>query len=305
MNVNAQLQGRWRALCLSEDVSRDRPLARRTIDRDYVLFRDAAGVIRALIDQCAHRRAPLSLGRMTADGLIQCPYHGWSYDGVSGICRLVPNLSRDERLPDRYRVKSFATAERNGFVYVWTGASNLADESALPFHPAPAWADSWTASQLLTVPQSAFILTLLDAPSVVLRVPGLQILDGFTVGDPRVVEGLVTAEYGVDNRRWPRRGHPLPVDVPMTLRVAASPDGTVLAELRSDVGAVIGATLIATAPASQAVTAAMSRGDGSQDPTCLQITVRNSIDAVALLAVKPNAGRMWAKIADEELTTAA
>ena len=305
MTVNAQRDGRWRALCLSEEVGRDRAIARRTTDRDYVLFRDAAGVVRALIDQCAHRRAPLSLGRMTADGLIQCPYHGWTYDGASGICRRIPNLSRDERLPDRYRVDTFAAVERNGFVYVWSGAANLADEAALPFLAAPAWTESWTDSRLLTVPQPVFIQTLLDGPSVVLRVPGLQILDGFTLGDPCAVKGLVTAEYGVDSRRWPRHGHPLPVDVPMTLYLAASPDGTVLAELRSDVGAVISATLIATAPASQAVTATLSRGACPQNPHGLQIAVRDAIDAAALLAVKPNAGRMWAEIADGELTAAA
>lgn len=305
MTVTARRDGRWRALCLSEEVGRDNPVARRTVDRDYVLFRDAAGVIRVLIDQCVHRRAPLSLGRMTSDGLIQCPYHGWTYDGTSGICKRIPNLSRDERLPERYRVETFAAVERNGFVYVWSGAADLADEAALPFPAAPTWIESWTDSRLLTIPQPVFIQTLLDAPSVVLRVNGLHILDGFTLGDPCATSGLVTAEYGVDSRRWPRPGHPLPVDVPMTLQVAASRDGTVLAELKSDVGEVIAATLIAIAPASDAVTATLSRGACARDSRNLRIAVHDRIDAAALLAVKPHAGRLWATVADGDLTAAA
>jgi chlorophyllide a oxygenase len=40
----------------------------------WVLFRDAAGRPACVLDECAHRACPLSLGRVV-DGCLECPYH--------------------------------------------------------------------------------------------------------------------------------------------------------------------------------------------------------------------------------------
>ncbi|MFO0751502.1 MAG: Rieske 2Fe-2S domain-containing protein [Myxococcota bacterium] len=59
----------------------------------YVLWRDGRGVPRALADACPHRAAPLSLGRVGADGRLACRYHGWSFDGEGGgQCPSQPGL---------------------------------------------------------------------------------------------------------------------------------------------------------------------------------------------------------------------
>jgi nitrite reductase/ring-hydroxylating ferredoxin subunit len=45
-------------------------------------------------DECAHRRAPLSQGRVDPEsGFIECPYHGWSFEGSTGACKLIPQAS--------------------------------------------------------------------------------------------------------------------------------------------------------------------------------------------------------------------
>ena len=52
-------------------------------------------------DVCPHRRAPLSAGTVV-DGVLTCPYHGWSYDGA-GRCVNVPAIGREaasRRAPD-------------------------------------------------------------------------------------------------------------------------------------------------------------------------------------------------------------
>jgi phenylpropionate dioxygenase-like ring-hydroxylating dioxygenase large terminal subunit len=66
----------------SADV-RDRPVPVRVANRDYVLFRDRAGRVGALLDRCAHRWTPLSVGKVTEAGRLQCAYHGWHF-GVDG-----------------------------------------------------------------------------------------------------------------------------------------------------------------------------------------------------------------------------
>jgi nitrite reductase/ring-hydroxylating ferredoxin subunit len=40
---------------------------------------------RAFEDRCPHRLAPLSEGRVEADGTLLCAYHAWRFDG-GGAC---------------------------------------------------------------------------------------------------------------------------------------------------------------------------------------------------------------------------
>lgn len=68
----------------------DAPVAVRVLGDDIVLWRDAAGTPRAAPDRCPHRGTRLSLGRV-CDGQIECPYHGWRFDGA-GRCVSIPAL---------------------------------------------------------------------------------------------------------------------------------------------------------------------------------------------------------------------
>lgn len=48
------------------------------------LIRTAAGYC-ALADRCSHRDFPLSAGEVTADGLIECAWHGAQFDPSTGV----------------------------------------------------------------------------------------------------------------------------------------------------------------------------------------------------------------------------
>ncbi len=80
-----------------------------------VLFRDAGKKACALLDRCAHRNVPLSLGRVARDGSLECGYHGWRFDGA-GRCVEVPGLCRP--LDSSRKVPAFAVREQDGFVWV-------------------------------------------------------------------------------------------------------------------------------------------------------------------------------------------
>jgi vanillate O-demethylase monooxygenase subunit len=67
----------WYAVATSEDV-RAELLSRTLLEESIVLFRTEDGIVRALIDRCTHRFAPLSQGRLCADRVV-CPYHGMEY----------------------------------------------------------------------------------------------------------------------------------------------------------------------------------------------------------------------------------
>jgi len=83
----------WYPACMAHDLGR-KPLGVTLMERPFVLYRDQAGVAHALEDRCPHRNVPLSLGRVHADGTLECGYHGWRFDGA-GRCTAVPALDLD------------------------------------------------------------------------------------------------------------------------------------------------------------------------------------------------------------------
>ncbi len=85
------------------------------LGQPLVLWLDQKGDPHAVEDRCCHRTARLSLGQVQGDA-IQCPYHGWQFDG-SGVCVKVPQLSSGP-IPQSYRVQSFGCAARYGYVWV-------------------------------------------------------------------------------------------------------------------------------------------------------------------------------------------
>lgn len=91
------------------------PLAVRLLERELVLWRLPDGRAAGALDQCPHRGARLSLGRIDGDRL-ECPYHGWRFDGT-GQCRHVPALP-DFVPPAGHRLKSVAVQAAHGLLWV-------------------------------------------------------------------------------------------------------------------------------------------------------------------------------------------
>ncbi len=128
----ARVTRAWYVACASGELGA-RPLARTVLGTPLVVFRGPEGKPAALLDRCAHRNAPLSLGRRL-DGRLQCAYHGWEYD-AAGICVQVPGLvGAAEKSPRA--VPRFPTREEDGFVWVY--ATPDADPATGPYRiPAP------------------------------------------------------------------------------------------------------------------------------------------------------------------------
>jgi nitrite reductase/ring-hydroxylating ferredoxin subunit len=121
----------WYPACQSSDLGR-RPRSITLMDQPLALFRDNDGRPGAVVDRCAHRNAPLSLGSVHGDGCLECPYHGWRYD-TTGRCTAIPGLASGGSSPTR-DVIAHATTEQGGFVWVW--GEPRAEPSGEPF-PMP------------------------------------------------------------------------------------------------------------------------------------------------------------------------
>lgn len=108
----------WYPACMAHDLGRT-PQAITLMDVPLVLFRDGAGAAHALLDRCPHRNAPLSLGRVHADGTLECGYHGWRFDG-GGRCLAVPALATDlGQSPSSRDAVARPVRELDGVIWVW------------------------------------------------------------------------------------------------------------------------------------------------------------------------------------------
>lgn len=116
----------WYVAAWSSEVTRD-PTRRVICEIPVVLYRKRDGSAVALEDRCAHRAYPLSPGRVVDDA-IECGYHGFTFD-CTGACVRVP---AQESIPERARVRAFPLVEKDGWIWIWTGAAELADESRVP-----------------------------------------------------------------------------------------------------------------------------------------------------------------------------
>lgn len=127
----------WYVAALSREVGRSL-FARTIAGEQIILYRTEAGQPVAMLDRCPHRLVPLSAGKLVGDA-VQCGYHGITFD-CTGQCVRIPG---EHQISPKFRSTVFPCVERWGFVWVWLGDANLADESKLPqdFHwgTEPGW----------------------------------------------------------------------------------------------------------------------------------------------------------------------
>ena len=122
----------WYPVFYLDDLDRTQPQRFTLLDRDLAIWWDG-GNWRAFADRCPHRLAPLSEGRISEDGLLECPYHGWAFDG-EGKCDRLPQEPPevDARAASRSCATAFATAVRQGLLFVYAGKFENADAANLP-----------------------------------------------------------------------------------------------------------------------------------------------------------------------------
>ena len=108
----------WYVAGRADEIS-DQPLKRRMLGQDFVLFRDRQGKAHCLSNTCVHRGGSLAGGKVKGD-CVQCPYHGWEFNG-DGVCQRIPSLGSQAGIPARARVDAYPTEERYGLVFAFLG----------------------------------------------------------------------------------------------------------------------------------------------------------------------------------------
>ena len=120
----------WIPALLSSEVAEPdgKPVRVRLLGEDLVAFRDTAGRVGLLEEQCPHRRASLALG-VNDKGGLRCLYHGWKYS-VDGQCLETPTEPPSSRLCHNVRARAYPTREAGGVVWAFMKAG--AEPPAFP-----------------------------------------------------------------------------------------------------------------------------------------------------------------------------
>lgn len=202
----------WYPISFVADLDRAIPTRFTILDQDIVIWWDKNGSSwRVFNDQCPHRLATLSEGRINENGLLECPYHGWTFLG-SGECDHVPQQPPEGNAEKSQRacVKSYPTAIGQGLLFIYPGKPENAELTKIPIvEPIEENPDEWVCFNIMRdLPYDALTLmeNLLD-PS------HLPYTHHKTVGN-RVNAGPVELEVIESNRQgfkgfWkegPRKG---------------------------------------------------------------------------------------------------
>jgi vanillate O-demethylase monooxygenase subunit len=126
----------WYVACTPTEID-DKPLGRTICGEKIVFYRGAEGKVAALEDFCPHRGAQLSLGQV-CEGNLVCGYHGLTM-GCDGKTVSMPG----QRVQGFPRIRAYPAIERHGFVWVWPGDAQAANEGDIPhleWAENPEWA---------------------------------------------------------------------------------------------------------------------------------------------------------------------
>lgn len=125
--MSAFIRNGWYMACWSHEVPDGGFLARRLLDKPWVIWRKADGEMVMMADRCPHRFVPLSRGGRDGDKM-RCGYHGLAFDGA-GNCAHNPFSGQPL---DIAKVEVLPVVEKHTGVWFWPGDAEKADPALIP-----------------------------------------------------------------------------------------------------------------------------------------------------------------------------
>lgn len=105
----------WYIVAESHELGLNQVISRSILGEWLAIFRDHSGKVSALQDKCLHRTAQISRGKVV-NGELQCPYHGWKYNG-QGTVTHIPSMGPTFK-PGSKCSKTYQVIEQQKYIYV-------------------------------------------------------------------------------------------------------------------------------------------------------------------------------------------
>ncbi|WP_414564587.1 MULTISPECIES: Rieske 2Fe-2S domain-containing protein [unclassified Anabaena] len=131
----------WYPLSPIEDIDPTRPTPVTLLGIRLVIWKPQSSEnYQVFIDQCPHRLAPLSEGRIDEKtGNLTCSYHGWQFDS-QGICTHIPQAENPKIVSNNqnnFCVISLPVCQANDLLWVWPDAKSAEEATNTPLPLSP------------------------------------------------------------------------------------------------------------------------------------------------------------------------
>lgn len=131
----------WYAVAFSDELKPGQLVARALGGHPVVIFRGASGAIGAIDAICPHLGAHLGHGGLVVEDTVQCPFHGFCFDGEGRCVR----TGYDTAPPPRARGRRWEVRERHGLVLLWLDETGAPPRFEIPDLDMEGWTPPrWT-----------------------------------------------------------------------------------------------------------------------------------------------------------------
>ncbi|MGB2922914.1 MAG: Rieske 2Fe-2S domain-containing protein [Mycobacterium sp.] len=121
----------WFQVAYSREVGLGGLVPLRYFGRKLVCYRGKSGDVHVLDAYCPHLGADIGVGGKVVDDCLECPFHGWKFDG-SGANVEIPYAKQPNRVA---RLEAWPIAERAGIIFVWYSPDGTEPQWELPRIP--------------------------------------------------------------------------------------------------------------------------------------------------------------------------
>jgi len=116
------IYNQWYVILESKELKKQTPLRITRLSANMVLWRDEKNEVACIADECCHRGASLSCGKIVK-GNLECPFHGFIYD-KSGNVQVIPANGKNRPVPESMKVPAYKTFEAFGLIWLWWGEND-------------------------------------------------------------------------------------------------------------------------------------------------------------------------------------
>eukprot|EP01104_Vermistella_antarctica_P011194 TRINITY_DN3102_c0_g1_i1.p1 TRINITY_DN3102_c0_g1~~TRINITY_DN3102_c0_g1_i1.p1 ORF type:complete len:426 (-),score=89.97 TRINITY_DN3102_c0_g1_i1:48-1325(-) len=114
----------WFCVMHADDLKKGKPQYVQALGLHLAVYRgNDDGKPRAVDAYCPHLGANLGYGGHIKGNCIECPFHGWRFDGDNGKC--VKIAYSDANIPELAKTKAYHCVERNKLILVWHHSDDI------------------------------------------------------------------------------------------------------------------------------------------------------------------------------------
>ncbi|MEM9247036.1 MAG: Rieske 2Fe-2S domain-containing protein, partial [Cyanobacteria bacterium P01_F01_bin.153] len=139
----------WYPVHFVQDLDKTRPTRFILLEQPLVIWwQPVTKQWVVLEDRCSHRLAALSEGRVTKDGCLECPYHGWAFNDT-GECDRIPFAPENSTAHQSKRaaIRHYPSRVAQGLLFIYAGKAENADTKPVPtLPPLDQNADEWVVT---------------------------------------------------------------------------------------------------------------------------------------------------------------